>query len=103
MWKEDQRYIWDHEPHVRVPGAGEGVLLEAREALAGHFWTKFMKQKLLGTKGLVGVELPSGVLQRGSAAMVPWPICPKLATCVGHNKLNATVMPSTCPSMTEKV
>ena len=63
MWKEDQRYIWDYEPHVRGPGAGQGVLLEARGALAVHFWTKFMKQKLLGTKGLMGVEPHSGVLQ----------------------------------------
>jgi hypothetical protein len=54
---------WSYEPHVRGPGGGQGVLLEVRGALAGHFWTKFMKQKLLGTIGLVGVEPHSGVLQ----------------------------------------
>ena len=35
--------------------------------------------------------------------MEPWPIGPKLATCVGHNKLNAMVMSFTRPSMTKKV
>ena len=64
MWKEAKRYILDHEPHVRGPGAGQGVLLEVRGALAVGFWTKFIKQMLLGTKGLVGVEPHSGVLQQ---------------------------------------
>ena len=49
--------VWDPVPHVRGPGVGQGLLLEVRGALKGHFWAKFRKQKLLGTKGLVGVIL----------------------------------------------
>ena len=44
--------VWDPAPHVQGPGVGQGVLLEVRRALKGHFWAKFMKQKLLGSKVL---------------------------------------------------
>ena len=66
---------WSYEPHVRGPGGGQGVLLEVRGALTVGFWTKFIKQNLLGTKGLSGFELQSGVLQQvhgPGEVLQPW-------------------------------
>ena len=105
-------------PHVRVPGVGQGVLLEVSGALKGHFWAKFRKQKLPSTKGKVG-KTGSGTSLRcppaspwtrgGSAAVVPWPIGPKLGTSVVCRKLIPSWYFGPChltfthPSMTEKV
>jgi len=49
--------------HVQGYQGGQGVLLEARWALAAPFWTKFGKQKLLGPNSLLGMDQQDRVLE----------------------------------------
>jgi hypothetical protein len=49
---------WTYGLHPEDPWVEQGVLLEVHGALPGHFWTKFIKQKLPGATSFLGDAWP---------------------------------------------
>jgi hypothetical protein len=48
-WWMARGIFWVARPNHGGPEGEEGVLLEVRGALTGHFWAKFVKPKLFAT------------------------------------------------------